>query len=58
MDDVFLRLVLEVQTKLALKEAEAETTRESCIAQMTKLQEKLEEQTEGLKRELEVERSR
>ncbi|XP_035758362.1 hyaluronan mediated motility receptor [Egretta garzetta] len=52
------RLVLEVQTKLALKEAEAETTRESCIAQMTKLQEKVEEQTEGLKRELEVERSR
>ncbi|XP_032558750.1 hyaluronan mediated motility receptor isoform X1 [Chiroxiphia lanceolata] len=52
------RMLLEVQTKLALKEAEAERTKESCLAQMTKLQEKLEEQTEDLKRELEAERSR
>lgn len=51
-------MLLEVQTKLALKEAEAERTKESCLAQMTKLQEKLEEQTEDLKRELEAERSR
>lgn len=52
------RMLLEVQTKLALKEAETERTKESCLAQMTKLQEKLEEQTEDLKRELEAERSR
>ncbi|NXW05832.1 HMMR protein, partial [Fregetta grallaria] len=52
------RLLLEVQTKLALKEAETEKTRESCLAQITELQEKLEEQTEDLERRLEVERSR
>nr|XP_010304456.1 PREDICTED: hyaluronan mediated motility receptor [Balearica regulorum gibbericeps] len=52
------RMLLEVQTKLALKEAETERTKESCLAQMTKLQEKLEEETEDLKRKLEVERSR
>ncbi|NXE08539.1 HMMR protein, partial [Lophotis ruficrista] len=52
------RMLLEVQTKLALKEAETERTRESCLAQISKLQEKLEEQTGDLKRELEVERSR
>ncbi|NXG64998.1 HMMR protein, partial [Hemiprocne comata] len=52
------RMLLELQTKLALKEAETERTKESCLAQVTKLQEKLEEQTEDLKRELEVERSR
>ncbi|KFO93474.1 Hyaluronan mediated motility receptor, partial [Buceros rhinoceros silvestris] len=52
------RMLLEAQTKLALKEAEIERTEESYLAQMTKLQEKLEEQTEDLKRKLEVERSR
>ncbi|NXC73135.1 HMMR protein, partial [Anhinga anhinga] len=52
------RLLLEAQTKLALKEAETERTKESCRAQMAKLQEKLEQQTEDLKRKLEVERSR
>ncbi|KAK2510214.1 Hmmr [Columba guinea] len=52
------RMLLEVQTKLALKEAEMERTRESCLAQVAKLQQKLEEQTEDLKRELEAERSR
>ncbi|XP_009878112.1 PREDICTED: hyaluronan mediated motility receptor [Charadrius vociferus] len=51
------RMLLEVQTKLALKEAETERTRESYLAQMTKLQGELEEQTEDLKRKLEVERS-
>lgn len=55
---IFLRMLLELQTKLALKEAETQRTKESCLAQMTKLQEKLEEQTEDLKRELEAERSR
>ncbi|XP_054697630.1 hyaluronan mediated motility receptor [Grus americana] len=54
----YARMLLEVQTKLALKEAETERTKESCLAQMTKLQEKLEEETEDLKRKLEVERSR
>ncbi|NXU96334.1 HMMR protein, partial [Cettia cetti] len=52
------RMLLEVQTKLALKEAETEKIKESCLAQMTTLQEKLEEQAEDLKRELEAERSR
>ncbi|NXB70003.1 HMMR protein, partial [Donacobius atricapilla] len=52
------RMLLEIQTKIALKEAETEKTKESCLAQMTKLQEKLEEQTKDLKRELEAERSR
>ncbi|NXL28857.1 HMMR protein, partial [Glaucidium brasilianum] len=52
------RMLLEVQTKLALKEAETERTKESCLAQMTELQEKLEEQTEDLKRKLELEISR
>ncbi|NXH13385.1 HMMR protein, partial [Bucco capensis] len=53
----FVRMLSEVETKLALKEAE-EREKESCLAQMAKLQEKLEEQTEELKRKLEVERSR
>ncbi|XP_072791532.1 hyaluronan mediated motility receptor isoform X2 [Taeniopygia guttata] len=57
-NEEYARMLLEVQTKLALTEAEAERTKESCLAQMTKLQEKLEEQTEDLKRELEAERSR
>ncbi|NXD39480.1 HMMR protein, partial [Copsychus sechellarum] len=52
------RMLIEVRTKLALKEAETERAKESCLAQMTKLQEKFEEQTEDLKRELEAERSR
>ncbi|NWI60466.1 HMMR protein, partial [Calyptomena viridis] len=52
------RMLLEVQTKLALKEAETERTKESCLAQIAKLQEKLEEQTEDLEKKLETERSR
>ncbi|KAM8994292.1 hyaluronan mediated motility receptor isoform 1-T1 [Ara ararauna] len=52
------RMLLDIQTKLALKEAETERTKDSCLAQMTKLQEKLDEQTEDVKRKLEVERSR
>ncbi|XP_062443328.1 hyaluronan mediated motility receptor [Rhea pennata] len=51
------RMLLETQTKLALKEAEIERTKESYLAQMTKLQEKLQVQTEDLKG-LEGERSR
>ncbi|XP_055574343.1 hyaluronan mediated motility receptor isoform X2 [Falco cherrug] len=54
----FERMLLEVQTKLALKEAETEGTKESYLAQIAKLKEKLERQTEDLKRKLEVERSR
>nr|XP_054498980.1 hyaluronan mediated motility receptor [Agelaius phoeniceus] len=57
-NEEYARMLLEVQTKLALKEAETERTKESCLAQMTKLQEKLEEQTQDLKSELEAERSR
>ncbi|XP_077642831.1 hyaluronan mediated motility receptor isoform X2 [Lonchura striata] len=57
-DEEYARMLLEVETKLALTEAEAERTKELCLAQMTNLQEKLEEQTEDLKRELEAERSR
>lgn len=52
------RMILEAQTKLALKEAEAERTKESCLIQVTKLQEKLEELTEDLKKKSEVEESR
>lgn len=51
-------MILEAQTKLALKEAEAERTKESCLIQVTKLQEKLEELTEDLKKKSEVEESR
>ncbi|NXV75909.1 HMMR protein, partial [Atlantisia rogersi] len=51
------RMLLEVQTKLALKEAETERTEEPCLAQ-TKPREKLEEDTVDLKRKLEVEGSR
>uniref|UniRef100_A0A8V0Y3C0 Hyaluronan mediated motility receptor n=1 Tax=Gallus gallus TaxID=9031 RepID=A0A8V0Y3C0_CHICK len=54
----FERMILEAQTKLALKEAEAERTKESCLIQVTKLQEKLEELTEDLKKKSEVEESR
>uniref|UniRef100_A0A8C3SX66 Hyaluronan mediated motility receptor n=1 Tax=Chelydra serpentina TaxID=8475 RepID=A0A8C3SX66_CHESE len=54
----YARMLLEAQTKLALKEAEIRRTKESCIAQITKLQTKLEEQTEDFKKQLEVERSR
>ncbi|XP_053936030.1 hyaluronan mediated motility receptor isoform X2 [Cuculus canorus] len=50
----YARMLLEIQTKLALKEAEMERTRGSCLEQITKL----EEQTEDLKRKLEMERSR
>ncbi|XP_032053097.1 hyaluronan mediated motility receptor isoform X1 [Aythya fuligula] len=50
----YARMLLEAQTKLALKEAEAERTRESCLAQITKLQEKLKEQTEDLQKKLEA----
>ncbi|XP_014803224.1 PREDICTED: hyaluronan mediated motility receptor-like [Calidris pugnax] len=57
-EDECARMLLEVQTKFALKEAETERTKESCLAQVTKLQEELEERTEDLKRQLEVERSR
>ncbi|CAN8189850.1 unnamed protein product [Coccothraustes coccothraustes] len=57
-NEEYARVLLEVQTKLALKEAETERIKESCLAQISKLQEKLEEQTEDLKRELEAERSR
>ncbi|XP_075298053.1 hyaluronan mediated motility receptor [Opisthocomus hoazin] len=52
------RMVLEIQTKVALKEAEREGMRESCLAQVTTLKKNLEEQTEDLKRELKAERSR
>ncbi|NXU87866.1 HMMR protein, partial [Xiphorhynchus elegans] len=52
------RMLLEVQTKLALKEAEIERAKESCLTQITQLQEKMEEQTDDLKRKLEAERSR
>ncbi|XP_074011924.1 hyaluronan mediated motility receptor [Numenius arquata] len=56
--DECARMLLEVQTKFALKEAETERTKESCLAQVTKLQKELEEQAEDLKRQLEVEKSR
>ncbi|KGL72637.1 Hyaluronan mediated motility receptor, partial [Tinamus guttatus] len=51
------RMLLEAQTKLALKETEMERTKECYLAEMTKLQEKLEAQAEDLKN-LEEERYR
>ncbi|NWX83894.1 HMMR protein, partial [Nothoprocta pentlandii] len=51
------RMLLEAQTKLALKEAEIEKAKESYLAEMTKLQGKLEAQAQDLK-SLEEERSR
>uniref|UniRef100_A0A8C4WS09 Hyaluronan mediated motility receptor n=1 Tax=Gopherus evgoodei TaxID=1825980 RepID=A0A8C4WS09_9SAUR len=58
MQQQLQEMLLDAQTKLALKEAEIRRTKESCIAQITKLQTKLEEQTEDFKKQLEVERSR
>uniref|UniRef100_A0A8C8RFF7 Hyaluronan mediated motility receptor n=1 Tax=Pelusios castaneus TaxID=367368 RepID=A0A8C8RFF7_9SAUR len=54
----YARMLLDAQTKLALKEAEIKRTKESCIAQMTILQTKLEEQTEEFKKQHDVERTR
>lgn len=51
-------MLLDAQTKLALKEAEIKKANELYNAQITNLQEKMEEQTEELKKQLEVERSR
>ncbi|OXB61179.1 hypothetical protein ASZ78_000872, partial [Callipepla squamata] len=57
-EEEFARMILDAQTKLALKEAEAERTKESCLIQVTELQEKLEELTEELRKKSEVEQSR
>ncbi|OXB80927.1 UNVERIFIED_CONTAM: hypothetical protein H355_006010 [Colinus virginianus] len=57
-EEEFARMILDAQTKLALKEAEAERTKESCLIQVTELQEKLEELTEELKKKSVVEQSR
>ncbi|XP_006015763.1 hyaluronan mediated motility receptor [Alligator sinensis] len=54
----YARMLLDAQTKLALKEAEIKKANELYNAQITNLQEKMEEQTEELKKQLEVERSR
>ncbi|XP_006133663.1 hyaluronan mediated motility receptor isoform X2 [Pelodiscus sinensis] len=54
----YARMLLDAQTKLALKEAEIRRTKESCISQMTELQTQLEEQTEDFTKQLEIERSR
>uniref|UniRef100_A0A7M4FUX5 Hyaluronan mediated motility receptor n=1 Tax=Crocodylus porosus TaxID=8502 RepID=A0A7M4FUX5_CROPO len=54
----YARMLLDAQTKLALKETEIKKANELYNAQMTNLQEKLEEQTEELKKQLEAERSR
>ncbi|NWI18747.1 HMMR protein, partial [Crypturellus soui] len=43
------RMLLEAQTKLALKETEMERAKECYLAEMTKLQQKLETQAEDLK---------
>uniref|UniRef100_A0A8D0HA38 Hyaluronan mediated motility receptor n=1 Tax=Sphenodon punctatus TaxID=8508 RepID=A0A8D0HA38_SPHPU len=54
----FERMLLDAQVTLAVREAEMKRTKESSIAQIAKLQAKLEEQTEEFKKRLEVERSR
>uniref|UniRef100_A0A8D0H907 Hyaluronan mediated motility receptor n=1 Tax=Sphenodon punctatus TaxID=8508 RepID=A0A8D0H907_SPHPU len=56
--DEYTRMLLDAQVTLAVREAEMKRTKESSIAQIAKLQAKLEEQTEEFKKRLEVERSR
>ncbi|XP_066471142.1 hyaluronan mediated motility receptor isoform X2 [Tiliqua scincoides] len=52
----YARMLLDAQKKLALKDAEIERIGESNIAQIANLQARLEEQSEHLKKELEMER--
>ncbi|XP_066471144.1 hyaluronan mediated motility receptor isoform X4 [Tiliqua scincoides] len=52
----FEKMLLDAQKKLALKDAEIERIGESNIAQIANLQARLEEQSEHLKKELEMER--
>ncbi|XP_019362039.1 PREDICTED: hyaluronan mediated motility receptor [Gavialis gangeticus] len=54
----YARMLLDAQTKLALKETEIKKANDLYNAQMINLQEKMEEQTEELKKQLEAERSR
>ncbi|KAJ6668058.1 hypothetical protein lerEdw1_016379 [Lerista edwardsae] len=52
----YARMLLDAQKKLALKDAEIERIGESNIAQIANLQARLEEQSEDLKKQLEMER--
>ncbi|KAM6469126.1 hyaluronan mediated motility receptor [Liasis olivaceus] len=52
----YMRMLLETQTKIALKDAEIERIKESSIMQIGNLQAKLEEQSEELNKKLEIER--
>ncbi|XP_053153175.1 hyaluronan mediated motility receptor isoform X2 [Hemicordylus capensis] len=52
----YARMLLDAQTKLALKDAEIKRTKESSFAQIANLQARLEEQSEDLKKRLEIER--
>lgn len=49
-------MLLDAQTKLALKDAEIKTVKELSVAQISKLQARLEEQSEELQNQLETER--
>ncbi|XP_077183302.1 hyaluronan mediated motility receptor isoform X2 [Paroedura picta] len=50
----YARMLLDVQTKLALKDAEVKRIKESSIAQIANLEAKLEDQKEDFKKQLEV----
>ncbi|XP_008111416.2 hyaluronan mediated motility receptor isoform X1 [Anolis carolinensis] len=52
----FARMLLDAQTKIALKDAEIKQIKESSAMQLGDLQAKLEDQTEDFKKQLEIER--
>ncbi|XP_028573263.2 hyaluronan mediated motility receptor isoform X2 [Podarcis muralis] len=50
------RMILDAQTKVALKDAQIKRIKESSIVEIANLQAKLEEQSESFKKQLEIER--
>nr|XP_056708283.1 hyaluronan mediated motility receptor [Euleptes europaea] len=52
----YARMLLDAQTKLALKEAEVKRIKESSIAHIANLEARLEDQNEDFKKQLELER--
>ncbi|XP_060096613.1 hyaluronan mediated motility receptor isoform X2 [Heteronotia binoei] len=52
----YARMLLDAQTKLALKDSEIKRTKESSIAQIASLEARLEDQKEDFKKQLELER--
>ncbi|XP_054833293.1 hyaluronan mediated motility receptor isoform X2 [Eublepharis macularius] len=52
----YARMLLDAQTKLALRDAEVKRIKESSIAQIANLEARLEDQNEDFKKQLELER--